>query len=228
MEEIIEPFEFRQCVSILKSTGEKAKDLRELKDLIASVSDESIFHHTYQYFLKGHILEYTNDFAQWAGESLEERELSEHLSNIDPYDFKDISDLRNEILNVIHNHLERFPEPRKAIPGDEFYFNETVTFIFPVGIRARNLAEFLTAIRYVNTGPIYYHFYEARMRLGKGIDDFSRWIEDVFGKKDLAERIRAIDPFMHNIEGIKEHIIEAVEEEVRKDMEVIDKCLTSI
>ena len=228
MEEIIKPFEFRQCVSILKSTGEKAKDLRELKDLIASVSDESIFHHTYQYFLKGHILEYTNDFAQWAGESLEERELSEHLSNIDPYDFKDISDLRNEILNVIHNHLERFPEPRKAIPGDEFYFNETVTFIFPVGIRARNLAEFLTAIRYVNTGPIYYHFYEARMRLGKGIDDFSRWIEDVFGKKDLAERIRAIDPFMHNIEGIKEHIIEAVEEEVRKDMEVIDKCLTSI
>ena len=228
MEEIIEPFEFRQCVSILKSTGEKAKDLRELKDLIASVSDESIFHHTYQYFLKGHILEYTNDFAQWAGESLEERELSEHLSNIDPYDFKDISDLRNEILNVIHNHLERFPEPRKAIPGDEFYFNETVTFIFPVGIRARNLAEFLTGIRYVNTGPIYYHFYEARTRLGKGIDDFSRWIEDVFGKKDLAERIRAIDPFMHTIEGIKEHIIEAVEEEVRKDMEVIDKCLTSI
>ncbi len=228
MEEIIKPFEFRQCVSILKSTGEKAKDLRELKDLIASVSDESIFHHTYQYFLKGHILEYTNDFAQWAGESLEERELSEHLSNIDPYDFKDISALRNEILNVIHNHLERFPEPRKAIPGDEFYFNETVTFIFPVGIRARNLAEFLTAIRHVNTGPIYYHFYEARMRLGKGIDDFSRWIEDVFGKKDLAERIRAIDPFMHNIEGIKEHIIEAVEEEVRKDMEVIDKCLTSI
>lgn len=228
MEEIIKPFEFRQCVSILKSTGEKAKDLRELKDLIASVSDESIFHHTYQYFLKGHILEYTNDFAQWAGESLEERELSEHLSNIDPYNFKDISDLRNEILNVIHNHLERFPEPRKTIPGDEFYFNETVTFIFPVGIRARNLAEFLTAIRYVNTGPIYYHFYEARMRLGKGIDDFSRWIEDVFGKKDLAERIRAIDPFMHNIEGIKEHIIEAVEEEVRKDMEAIDKCLTSI
>ncbi len=228
MEEIIKPFEFRQCVSILKSTGEKAKDLRELKDLIASVSDESIFHHTYQYFLKGHILEYTNDFAQWAGESLEERELSEHLSNIDPYDFKDISALRNEILNVIHNHLERFPEPRKSIPGDEFYFNETVTFIFPVGIRARNLAEFLMAIRHVNTSPIYYHFYEARMRLGKGIDDFSRWIEDVFGKKDLAERIRAIDPFMHTIEGLKEHIIEAVEEEVRKDMEVLDKCLTSI
>ncbi len=50
MEEIIKPFEFRQCVSILKSTGEKAKDLRELKDLTASVSDESIFHHNDSFY----------------------------------------------------------------------------------------------------------------------------------------------------------------------------------
>ena len=78
------PFEFKACASILKSTGKKAKNLRELRDIIAVVGDGSIFHHTYQYFLKGRIFEYTNDFAHWAGESLEERALSEHLSNIDP------------------------------------------------------------------------------------------------------------------------------------------------
>ncbi len=227
MEEI-RPFEFKQCVSILKSTGRKAKNLRELRDGIAIVSDECIFHHTYQYFLKGGILEYTNDFAHWAGESLEERALSEHLSNIDPYDFKNISDLRNKLLNVINDYLERFPEPRETVPGDEFCFNETVTLIFPAGIMVKNLAEFLTAIKYVDAGSIYYHFYEARMRLGGGVDDFSRWIEDVFGKKELADKIRAIDPFMHNIEGIRGHIVEAVGEEVRRDMEVIDRCLISI
>ncbi|MDH5201688.1 MAG: DUF5752 family protein [Nitrospirota bacterium] len=228
MAEIIEPFEFKQCISILKSTGKKAKNLRELRDVIEVVSDECIFHHTYQYFIKGHVLEYTNDFAHWAGESLEERALSEHLSNIDPYDFKEINDLRNQLLAVIDVYLKSFPEPREAMPGDEFCFNETMTLIFPVGIRAKNLAEFLTAIKYVETGSVYYHFYEARIRLGGGIDDFSRWIEDAFGKRELAERIRAIDPFMHNLEGIREHITEAVEEEVRKDMEVIDRCLTSI
>jgi hypothetical protein len=227
MEEIM-PFEFKQCISILKATGKKAKDVSELRDLISTVSDDCIFHHTYQYFLKGHILEYTNDFAHWAGESLEERALSERLSNIDPYDFKDINNLRNELIEVIDDYLNVFPEPREAMPGDEFYFNETVTLIFPVGIRARNLAEFLTAMRYINTPTIYYHFYEARIRLGGGIDDFSRWIEDVFGKKELANRIRSIDPFMHNLEEIKQHIIEEVEEEVRKDMEVIDRCLTSM
>lgn len=227
MAETVESFEFRQCISILKSTGKKAKNLHKLRDEIAVISDECIFHHTYQYFLKGHILEYTNDFAHWAGESLEERALAEHLSNIDPYEFKDISTLRNKLRDVIGKYLERFPEPKEAKPGDEFYFNETVTLIFPAGIRARNLAEFLTAIKYIDVGSIYYHFFEARVRLGGGIDDFSRWIEDAFGKKELVESIRAIDPFMHNLEEIREHIEEAVEEEVRKDMEVIDRCLMS-
>ncbi|MFH1701894.1 MAG: DUF5752 family protein [Nitrospirota bacterium] len=225
MAEITEPFEFKQCISILKSTGKKAKDLRELRNIIAVISDDCVFHHTYQYFIKGHVLEYTNDFAHWAGESLEERALSEHLSNIDPYDFKNISDLRNKLLEVIDNYFENFPEPREAMTGNEFFFNETVTLIFPVGIRARNLAEFLTAIKYVDDSSIYYHYFEARIRLGSGIDDFSRWIEDAFGKKDLAEKIRSIDPFMHDLEGIRKHIAEAVEEEVKKDMEVVDRCL---
>lgn len=226
MAEIIEPFEFNQCISILKSTGEKAKNIHELRNIIAVISDDCIFHHTYQYFIKGHVLEYTNDFAHWAGESLEERALSEHLSNIDPYDYKNISGLKNKILEVIDNYLENFPEPREAMPNDEFYFNETITLIFPAGIRAKNLAEFLTAIKYVDAGSVYYHFFEAQIRLGGGIDDFSRWIEDAFGKKDLVEKIRSIDPFMHDLEGIRNHIAEAVEEEVKRDMEVVDRCLT--
>jgi hypothetical protein len=226
--EIIEPFEFKQCISILKATGKKAKSLRELRDVIAVISEECIFHHTYQYFLKGHVLEYASDFAHWAGESLEERALSEHLSNIDPYNFKTIHDLRNELLKVIDDYLKMFPEPRKVMPGDEFYFNETTTLIFPVGIRAKNLAEFHMAVKHIDEGSIYYHFYEARIRLGGGTDDFSKWIEDFFGKKELAGKIRAIDPFMHTIEEIRVHLLEAVEEEVKKDMEVVDRCLIGI
>jgi septum formation topological specificity factor MinE len=221
MGEIVRPFEFRQCFSILKATGGKAKGLRDLRHIIFEVNKESVFHHTYQYFLKGHAHEYTNDFAHWAGESLGERVLSEHLSNIDPYDFRSIDDLRNELLRVIDSYLELFPEPREAMPGDEFYFNQTITFVFPTGIRAQNLAEFLIAIKYVDASSIYYHFYEARTRLGGIIDDFSAWVENVFGKQDIAEQIKAIDPYMHTIEGIRGHIIEVVDKEVRRDMEVM-------
>jgi hypothetical protein len=221
MAEVATDFEFKQCVSILKSTGKKAANLRELREAIAAVSDESIFHHTYQYFLKGHILEYTNDFAHWAGESLEERALAERLSGIDPYDFSSIGELRNALLSAIDEHMGKFPEPREALGGDEFYFSQTITLTFPVGIRAQNLAEFLIAIKYIDAGSIYYHFYEARVRLRSGVDDFSAWIQDVLLKKDLADRIRSIDAFMHSVEGIREHIIEAVEEKVKTDMEVL-------
>ena len=98
------PFEFQHCVSILKATGRKAHNLRELRGSLAEVSDDSIYHHTYQYFLKGHVMEYTNDFAHWAGESLEERVLSEHLSNIDPYDFREIRELRQELLKTVEEY----------------------------------------------------------------------------------------------------------------------------
>lgn len=213
------PFEFKQCVTILKSTGKKAKDLRKLCDLINLVSDESIFHHTYQYFLKEHVLEYTNDFAHWVGESLEERSLAEQLSNVDPYGFGTITDLRDELRNVITAYLKGSPEPREARRGDEFYFNETATLVFPVGIWARNLAEFLMAIKVIESGSIYYHFYEARVRVEDRTDDFSKWIAEVLGKEDLAIHIRSIDPFMHNVEEIQKHIADAVEEWVKRDME---------
>ncbi len=214
------PFEFKQYTSILKSTGKRAKNLRELREGISAVSKESIFHHTYQYFLKAHLLDYTNDFAQWAGESIEERALSERLSNIDPYAFKDMDGLRTEMIKVIDDYLGNFPEPRDAVPGDEFYFNEAVIFVFPAGVRAKNLAEFLMAIKYIDASSIYDHFFEARVRLG-GIDDFSKWFESELGKKGLSEKIRLIDPFMHNIEKIRGHISELLEAEVRNDMEVI-------
>jgi hypothetical protein len=214
-----EIFKFKQCSTLLKSTGKKAKSLRELRDLIASVSAGSIFHHTYQYFLKGHIFEYTNDFSHWVGESLEESALAEQLSNIDPYDFTDIERLREALLRTVDDYLASFPEPREALPRDEFYFNETVTLLFPAGIQARNLAEFLMAIRYVDASSLYYHFYDARLRLGERVNDFSKWFDKELGKKDLAQKILSIDPFMHNLEGIRERIADAVEETVKADME---------
>ncbi|MFQ5353895.1 MAG: DUF5752 family protein, partial [Thermodesulfobacteriota bacterium] len=49
MEEAVkDEFEFRQSIGLTKSTGQRARTLRELRDLIATIGAESIFHHTYQ------------------------------------------------------------------------------------------------------------------------------------------------------------------------------------
>lgn len=220
MGKAIEAFEFKQCVSIVKSTGQNAKNLSELRRLISRIDDESIFHHVYQYFLKGHMLEYTNDFAEWAGESLEERALAERLTSIDPYTLKKVANVRKELLREIDAFLNDFPEPHDVLSGNEFYFNETVNLSFPVGIKTKNLAEFLVAIEHIDAGSIYYHFYDSRVRLGEGVvDDFSRWIEHTLFRKKIADRIRALDPFMHSIESIRTHIRNILEEYVRADME---------
>jgi hypothetical protein len=216
---LFEPFVFKQCISIVKSTGKRAKNLRELRELIATINEETLYYHACQYFLKMHIMEYNNDFAHWAGESLGERALAEYFSNLDPFLYRDMEEFRKMLLSAVDTYLNQFPEPREVMRGEEFYFNESVMILFPAGVRANNLAEFLIAIKYVDGPSIYYHFYEARMRSGNSVDDFSKWIEDALGKRDLAAKIRGIDPFMHNLEGIREHLVEAVEEEVKKDME---------
>lgn len=220
MEKAARPFDFKQCISIYKSTGKRASTLEELRALLADVSDASISYHTYQYFLSGHILEHTNDFAAWVSISLGEKALSEHLSNIDPYSFADFGAFRQELINAIDSHLEAFPEHRNALHGEEFYFGESITLVFPARVRVRNLAEFLIAIKYIDRSSVYYHFYEARTRLEGGVDDFSQWFEAI-DQTALAERITAVDPFMHTLEGIRTHIVDAVEDEVKKTMEVV-------
>lgn len=219
MAEVI-PFEFKQCVNLLKSTGRKARSLRELRGGLSEVADESIFHHTYQCLLKEkRTLEHTNDFAQWVGETLKVSLLAEQLSNIDPYIFKSIIALRAEIVRAVDEYLQLFPKTIAVLQGDEFCFNEAITLISPVGIQAQNLAEFLMAIKYVNLESIYFHFYEARIRPPKEVDDFSNWFETALGKKELACRIRHIDPFMHDLEAARQHIVGLAEEELKKDME---------
>ena len=169
--------------------------------------------------MKGHILEYTNDFAQWAGAGLEESALSEQLSNIDPFNFDDIEMLRKELLRVVDGYLDSFPEPRDAMSGDEFFFNETITLVFQAGVWARNLAEFLMAIKYIDASSLYFHFFDARRRFKGKSNDFSQWFEEELGKAELAEKLRFIDPFMHSLEGIRTRITAVLEEAVRQDME---------
>jgi hypothetical protein len=212
-------FEFRQCITLLKATGAVAENLRELRDLIATANDACLHHHTYQYFLKGHILEYTNDFAQWAGQYLEERALAEELSNVDPYGYSDMDSLRRELIRVIDDYLHRFPEPRDTRPGEGFYFNETVTLVFPAGVRAKNLAEFVIAIKYVDASCLYYHFFDSRQRLGGKMNDFSQWLSSGLNKQELADKLMAIDPFVLSLEGIRERIVAALEAELKQDME---------
>jgi hypothetical protein len=207
-------FEFWACMPLLKTTGKEASSIDELRQRLGEVSDASVMHHMNHFFIKSHLLEYSNDFARWAGEQLEERILAERLSIIDPYVRGGADNLRALLINTLDRHLQEFPEPRPAIPGEEFIFLESVSLSFSTGMSASSLSELLTALKQVEPVSIYYHFYEARVRHGGG--DFARWIEEQLGEHDLAMRIRSIDPFVNTVEGVRTRIIEEIERSLDK------------
>ena len=56
--------------------------------------------------------------------------------------------------------------------------------------------------------PIFYHFFEARWRLGvRNVDDFSYWIETNFGLPELVAAIRGIDIYFYSLKEIRDTLL---------------------
>ena len=100
-------------------------------------------------------------------------------------------------------------------PARIFSSTKTVTLVFKAGVRAKNLAEFLIAVKYVDRSSLYYHFYDSRLRLGGRMNDFSNGSPIRWGKRNSPKNSMAIDPFVHSLEGIRDRIVAAIEEEVQ-------------
>ena len=85
-----EAFKFYTRFNLRELTGKKAKNLRELVDIIKEVPGSVIYYHTHV-FLQQHLYlspEPPNDFGYWVREILQEYKLGEELSSIDILQFK--------------------------------------------------------------------------------------------------------------------------------------------
>lgn len=210
------PFEFYECNILIMPTGKKAVNLREFAELLKVVSPRVIFCHLHQFFIKPvhQPWDYPNDFAQWAAFGLEDFKLAEKLSNLAPFRFSDIEDLREALVDIIEDHMWESPIIPWARPGSEFFFNESTTIVIPTGIEAKNLTEFQNALIKVNTSSIYYHFFESRQRLHRDVDDFSFWIENNCDCLGLVKQLRNIDFYLYSLLELRERIIQIVESEL--------------
>ena len=205
----LKPFRFFECTTLLRSTGKKAQDLVQLLNLIGEVSPGVLYHHTHQYYLKAsvEVPEYPNDFAVWAAEGLEERALAEKLSTLDLYALTHLENVRQALMEIIRSYLLENPAPRPARSGEAFCFNDAVTIVAQAGSEVETLPDFIRALRTVGTSSIYFHFFEARLRLQRPFDDFSIWLETNLGRRDLARRIRRLDPYYYSLEGLRREIL---------------------
>jgi len=53
--------------------------------------------------------------------------------------------------------------------------------------------------------------FDAKLRLGKGENDFSRWFEHL-GEHTLAEEVTRLDPYTYTLESLRNKIVRLMEE----------------
>ncbi|MBU1084066.1 MAG: hypothetical protein KKG84_03125 [Candidatus Omnitrophica bacterium] len=215
-----EPFKFYTRMILPELTGLKADNLEQLLKILKEVSPSAIYHHTHRFLQQHQHLapEPPNDFAYWVTEVLGEYRLGEKLASIDTVEFSTIEALRVNIVSAIEKYLKENPAAgsRTAHRGEEFYFVKSISFIFPTKHTARDRDEFVDELKKVTISSIYFHVFEARLRLGKGNNDFSFWISTSVGDKAAADKISKLDPYAYTLEDLRMKIIALITERTKK------------
>jgi hypothetical protein len=80
------------------------------------------------------------------------------------------------------------------------------TFALPTPHVAESLASFRDILGRVSVNTVYYHVFDAKLRLEHGENDFSKWFAGM-GKMALAEEVRRLDPYTHTLEGLRKRIM---------------------
>jgi len=196
--------------TLIRITGHQATTLAELLEEIRRCSDASIFNHTFQSLEQHHFLTegFSNDFAQWALAACNEPQLAEQLASLDIRNYETLAALRTDLLSTLQNHLRQVPQAAYRKGFEPFYFCEAVTVAVPTQWQARTLAEFCQALGHVSIHTVHYHFVAARLREPLTVNDFSFWLEDSLGLKELADAIDQIDIYTNTLEGIRQRILE--------------------
>lgn len=188
--------------------GVRARNVQGLLEGIRKVPASSIYHHTHKFLQQHHYLspEPPNDFAYWTSEVMGDAVLGEQLSSVDIVQFQSIEDVRRRFIHLLEYHLEALERMPFSPPGEEFYFMATRLFVFPTNHAASTLSEFIQALDRISIASIYYHVFDAKLRLERGENDFSRWFADM-GLEGLAAEMRSLDPYAYTLEGLRKRII---------------------
>jgi hypothetical protein len=206
------PFRFYTRLNLIELLGRRAVNVEELLKGVKEVPGTSIYYHTHRFLQQHHYLspEPPNDFAFWVTNSLGLDALGERLASVDTVRFRSIRELRQALVEVIEASLRgRAPHPVEAPEGEEFHFMSARTFILPTHYEVNSLEEFREALGKVSIESLYFHMFEAKLRLERGENDFANWFE-TNGQSQLAREVSRFDPYTITLEGLRRTIVQKV------------------
>lgn len=197
------------CALIALATGVKAQNLRELRDHIKDIHPGCLYHHFWGNLLHPHFddPEFQNDFAVWAKHEMNDLKIAEKLSIVDPSRFRDLEDLRKEVIEILEERLYESEYIPWAKPGHEFHFIRSQTVVFETGENYGDPKDLIDVIPKMSLGSIFYHFIDSRRRTPDNKNDFSAWLVG-FGDKyqALIEDLDNIDPYFTTLHDLRKEI----------------------
>jgi hypothetical protein len=99
-----EEFYFIKSVSFILPTDYVASDLKEFADILKKVTIESIYFHVFESRLR--LEKNDNDFSNWIGTSLGNKDLAIRISKLDPYTHT-LEGLRNNLVEMVEKEAVR-------------------------------------------------------------------------------------------------------------------------
>lgn len=212
------PFQFATASYLIRIENQAAANLAELEQGINECSDGSIFYHTFQSLGRHHFLTegFSNDFAQWVQSSRNRPALAEQLASLDVREYVSLDALRKDLAQIVGNYCKANPVDATQPGFEPFYFCEATEEKLPLGIEAHNLQEFRSDLKELPHAGMQFHFLTSRLRLHLRSNDFSQWLGEDLGLKDLARRVNQIDVYANTLDSARTRIIDLVDRELRK------------
>jgi Family of unknown function (DUF5752) len=213
-----QPFQFVTASYLTRINNQKANTLEEFRQGLEHASDASIFCHTFQTLGEHHFLTegFSNDFAQWVLASLNRAEVAEQLAGLDIRDYCSLAELRGDLRRPVADYCESHPREAQQSAFEPFYFCESVPVTVPLGLQARTLREFRSALTRVSHATFYHHFIASRLRLQLGSNDFSFWFANSVAAPELARRANRIDIYTNTLDGARDELVELVDGELNQ------------
>lgn len=204
-------FAIKDCALVIVATGQRAQTLREMRDILRDIHPGCIYHHFWGTLLRPQVVdrEYNNDFAMWCYHNLHDSTAAERLAVIDPADFSDLEELRQEVIEVIDERLDETELMLFARADQQFHFARSVIVVFDTHKRLSEPRELVEALPQMSVGSVFYHFIDARRRESNGMDDFRAWLMGLGPEyTELCDSVAEIDPYFESLFTLRERLTE--------------------
>jgi hypothetical protein len=99
--------------------------------------------------------------------------------DVDTVSFANLEDLRSELAKILESYISGGGYLLDSPRDQEFYFMSCKIFVMPTPYIARDLKEFVEILRRISIHSLYFHMFEARMRLKAPESDFSAWFKGI-------------------------------------------------